>query len=96
MSNQVATEILRQIGGSRRLQMFISAKDFAASENALLFGWKAKSKNKANKIKIELNGSDLYDVTFYRIWGTNIKEIAKHEDIYNDMLVNLFETETGL
>jgi len=96
MSNQVASETLRQMGGSKRLSMFVGAKDFVASETALLFGWKAKSKNKANKVKIDLNGNDLYDVTFFRVWGTNIKEISKHTDQYNDMLVNLFETETGL
>jgi len=51
MSNQVASETLRQMGGSKRLSMFVGAKDFVASETALLFGWKAKSKNKANKKK---------------------------------------------
>lgn len=95
MSNQVAKTILSQIGGGRAMMM-IGGKDLVGSETALLFGWKAKAKNKANKVKIELNGADLYDITFYRVWGTKLTEISTFKDYYCDMLVSCFEEETGL
>lgn len=96
MTNQVvAQEILRQMGGIGRISMMTGAKNFVASENSVVFKIGKGAKNKITNIKIELNAMDLYDVTFFRVWGTKITEIKKVESIYNDMLKSTFENETG-
>lgn len=94
MSN-VANTILQQMGGGG-IAMFIGATQFLGGENSLTIRWKAKSKNGANCIKIELTPMDVYRVTFIRIWGGSVKEISKHEEVYCDELKKLFETETAL
>jgi hypothetical protein len=96
MTNQVvAQEILRQMGGIRRISMMTGAKDFVAGEDKVIFKIGKGAKNKINTIKIELNAMDLYDVTFMRVWGTTITTIKKVDGIYNDMLKSTFENETG-
>lgn len=96
MSNQVvAQEILRQMGGIRRISIMTGAKNFVASENCITFKIGKGAKNKITNIKIELNAMDLYDVTFFRIWGTKITTVKKVDGIYNDMLKETFENETG-
>lgn len=96
MSQQVAKTILSQMGGASKLALMIGAKNFVSGDNSVSFRWKAKSKNKANAVRITLNGKDLYDVEFIRIHGVNVKTISEHNDIYADMLIELFETQTGL
>lgn len=96
----VANEILRQLGGGR-FRMMIGARDrndVVGSEDSLTVKLKRGStKNKAVFFIVTLNGNDLYDVEFVKFKRDHTKVvISRHEDIYNDMLVSLFETETGL
>lgn len=98
MSNQVAQIILGQLGGNK-FAVMTGAKNFAShgEENALSFRLSSTmTKNKCNRVKITLNGSDLYDVTFGKIFKMTFKEVSKFNDVYAEDLVNLFETETGL
>lgn len=98
MSNQVAQTILQQLGGNKFLAM-IGAKNLMShgAENALSFRLSSTmTKNKSNHIKITLNGNDLYDVTFSKIFKMTVKEISSFSDVYAENLVELFESETGL
>ena len=100
--------ILQQMGGSRRLAVMIGAKHFFSDDNgySLVFKFTAKAKNRANYVKITLDPSDTYTVTFSRIGRKKDKdmgifvqqlvEISQHEMIYCDGLHQLFELETGL
>ena len=90
----IAKTILEQLGG-RRFILMTGAKSLIGGEDNLSFRIPA-SKNKINHVRITLNGKDLYDVEFGRTWGINFNVIEKVEDIYNDMLVETFETTTGL
>ena len=98
----IGETILRQMGGSARLKLFVGAKDFYAERGGGVSFWiKARAKNRAKRVKITLDPMDTYTVRFERLtkdadglpaWKT----ISEHEGIYNDMLVALFESETGL
>ena len=96
----VANEIARQMGGTGRLKAFAGARDFVGSDDSLMFRWTAKAENRANKLRVTLGGDDLYVVEFFRMTRKGgvptAVPVSKHEGIYNDMLVELFETETKL
>jgi hypothetical protein len=98
MSKEIAKIILNQLGGNKLIVM-TGAKNLCALDEqcgGLSFKLPKFSGVKVNYVKIVLNGSDLYDVEFGRIYGNKYTVISKHSDIYCDMLVELFEKETGL
>lgn len=98
MSNQVAQTILQQLGG-RRFAVITGAKDFSCvgDEPALSFRLPGNmTKDRINHVKIVLNSSDLYDVTFSAIRASKVKEVAKSNDVYAENLIELFEHTTGL
>lgn len=90
----IAETILHQLGGRRFIAM-TGAKEFCKTDNSMMFRI-PKAKDGINYVKIELNGRDLYDVSFVRIRGMNFEEVSKVEDIYCDMLVETFEQNTHL
>lgn len=95
---EVANTIYAQIGGGR-FSMMTGAKNFMALNEqlgGLSFKLPRMSGIKVNYVKIVLNGSDLYDVTFGKIVKDKYTIISEHKDIYCDMLEDLFEKETGL
>lgn len=92
MSDHVAREILRQLGGNRFVAM-TGANSFSYSDNALSFRFKGSKKWKA--CRIELTPMDLYTVIFFQMKKFDVIE-SRHENIYVDQLVELFERETGL
>jgi hypothetical protein len=95
---QVAQTILSQLGGGK-FKVMTGAKDFYSIKEGRGLQFKLPSnfaKNKANTVRIILNSNDLYDVEFGRVWGLNYKVKSTHNDVYCDMLVELFENETGL
>lgn len=102
MTNEMANIALNQLtnsnNGGNRLVAMIGAKNFVRDEANYTIGFKfvEKAKNKANYCRIKLNASDLYDVEFISVRGVNVKTISIHNDLYADMLKNVFETETGL
>jgi hypothetical protein len=96
--SEVAKTILSQLGGNRFVTM-TGAKNFASHGDECALSFRIAStmtENKCNHVKITLNSSDLYDVTFSKIFKLTVKEISKHNDLYAEDLVNLFESETGL
>lgn len=96
MKNEIAVEILRQLGGHRFLVM-TGARDLVAMENGMLFKLPSNRARKGiNYVKIVLNGADTYDVTFYKVRGFDMVEVGNSYGIYNDGLAELFENETGL
>ena len=89
----VAQTILNQLGGMKRLVIMTGAYNFVASTNAVSFRIKNR---KVNYIKITLNGKDLYDVKFSRIFNYQEKVVAELNDIYFDQLIPIFEQNTGM
>ena len=89
----IAKVILEQIGGIRKLVLMTGASNFVALKNGVSF----KIKNrKVNFVKIILNGNDLYDMYFGKIISGKVKLVSEKMDIYNDQLVDIFESETGM
>ena len=89
----IAKVILEQLGGIRKLVLMTGANTFVALKNGVSF----KIKNrKVNYVKILLNGNDLYDISFGKIISGKVKLISEKNDIYNDQLVSIFESETGM
>jgi hypothetical protein len=90
----VAKEILSQLGGNKFIVM-TGAKNLAGSENSLSFKI-GRNKSSANWVEIKLNGKDLYDITFSQARGANFKVLKVYNDIYNDMLQEIFTDFTGM
>lgn len=93
----VAQIILQQLGSGMFAAM-TGAKDFTNTDNGLSFSLNGRmTKQSINYVKIELNGSDLYDVSFGRIRsGSVYKDLETFTDVYAEDLVRLFEKTTGL
>jgi hypothetical protein len=92
---EIANTILKQLGGTGRLNAMTGAKNFVAIENGVQFKIGRNSKS-INTVIIRLNGRDLYDVEFGRTRKYEFKVVNRIEDAYNDMLKDLFESNTGM
>ena len=90
----IAAKIISQLGG-QKFKVMTGAKDFNTTLTGVSFRIPSKA-GKPNFVQIGLNKNDLYDVEFFRIWGTKVTEISNYSDIYVENLVELFESETGL
>lgn len=93
-NQEVAATIASQLGGTRRLKMFVNGRDFVAIEDGLQF--KFSGARGMNVCRITLDPSDTYNVEFGYLRGLNYKVKASHDGIYCDMLVELFENTTKL
>ena len=95
---EIANTIIAQMGGVGKLKMFVGAHDFVYTESGVMFGYKGSTKS--NKIVIDLTPMDLYDVKFFKINMRNIEKSLTPVDTidgaYNDMLIDVFESQTGL
>lgn len=94
----VAHTILEQLGGSRFIAM-TGAKHFLGTERELQFALprSALALDGINVVVIRLDPSDTYTVRFLRMGrGSRVKTIKEVSGVYADMLVNLFESTTGL
>lgn len=93
---EIAKTILRQLGGGR-LVMMTGAKNLLDHGNGLSFKFPNRTRSKPNYCKVILDPSDTYTVTFGRVtkYG-ELKNEKTVEGVYCDMLVDLFERETGL
>lgn len=87
-------ETIRDQIGFRALRM-MGAKDFTGDQNSLTFriGRNAKS---VTHVRVVLTPDDLYEVVFYRVRGTSIKEVSKEEMVYSDSLLPTLTSHTGL
>jgi hypothetical protein len=98
----IANEIIRQLGG-RKFTVMTGAKDYMAIENGLTFRIPdTLAKSHINRIRVILDPSDTYTVSFWnyrkqRIPGPpSMKKIAEHSMVYHDQLQSIFTAETGL
>jgi len=56
-----------------------------------------RNKTNANYMEVVLNSMDLYDITFAKVTKMGeMKSVRTYDNVYNDMLVSLFETHTGM
>ena len=56
-----------------------------------------RNKTNANFMVVELNGNDLYNVTFAKLTKMGeMKSVKEYDNVYNDMLVSIFESHTGM
>ena len=93
----VSETIIEQLGGVSILSMMIGLKKIITEPNAvqLIFPL-PKHKGAVNKVRIFLNGLDLYDIEFIRFNKRGHKVISKEENVYAEDLKDFFERGTGL
>jgi hypothetical protein len=92
---QIAYTILTQIGGSLFCAM-VGVKESSVIPGGVRIKFKARARNRANAVDIRLNGNDLYDMRFFRIWRTTQTECGTVTDLYADSLEETFRNATGL
>ena len=93
--SDVANEIYRQLGGNR-FRVMTGAKNMVSTENGIRMRIGRNNTN-ANFMEIVLNKSDLYDITFAKVTKMGeMKSMKGYDNVYNDMLVSLFESHTGM
>jgi hypothetical protein len=95
MSSSQAQTLLNQLGGNK-FKAMVGAKDFGIGSDGLHFkiGRNAKS---ISHVVIDYNrGKDLYDMKFLRVRAGKIKVVKKIEDVYFDMLGDIFKRHTGM
>jgi hypothetical protein len=90
----IAREIADQIGTAAFRMM--GAKDLVADDKSLLFA--IKGCRKYNKIRVTLQGNDLYLVEFIKIGRKPLYTVSVETrlDVYAEDLKPLIERETGL
>ena len=97
VASQVANTIVQQLGGSRKLQMFIGLKQILTASNAVTLVFpKPKHRGAVNRVRITLNGMDLYDMEFIRTHGRSVKVVKEFNDVYAEDIKDRFEEGTGL
>ena len=101
MDNQVAKIILQQIGG-RRFVAMTGSHDLINLGNGLRMSL-SRNKTSANRLEIIYDeGSDIYDLRFYRqsinhkTFEVKTKDIKTIDGVYCDMLEDIFTDVTGL
>ena len=96
-ANQIANTILEQMGGARKLKLFLGVKRFVARPKGVWFQWPARKPAKTgNTLEVTLNSMDTYDMEFsYTTPSKGSRTIKKFKGIYFDMLVDIFEKHTG-
>lgn len=93
---QIANTILQQMGGAGRIMAMTGARQFLTSANSVQF--KFKGSRKANCVRVTLDPTDTYTVEFHKVTkrGLEVKEVKALSGVYCDMLIELFESTTGL
>lgn len=90
----VAKTILAQLGGAGFVAM-TGAKHFVGSDNGLSFRI-GRNDRGVTHVRIELDPSDTYTMTFSRVHGKRVTQKAQHSDVYADDLQRLFTDATGM
>ena len=91
----IANEIYRQLGGNR-FRVMTGAKNMVSTENGIRMRI-GRNKTNANYMEVVLNSMDLYDITFAKVTKMGeMKSVRTYDNVYNDMLVSLFESHTGM
>ena len=93
--SDVANTIYRQLGGNR-FRVMTGAKMMVSTENGIRMRI-GRNKTNANFMEVSLNSLDLYDVTFAKLTKMGeMKSDKTYDNVYNDMLVSIFESHTGM
>jgi hypothetical protein len=93
---EIANIILEQIGGPKMAKM-TGAKNFTAINNGLQFKLPSNfARDGINCVRVVLEPSDTYTVSFLKVRGTSYKEVSSFDETYCDQLRGLFEEVTGL
>jgi len=96
-SNNIAATIIRQLGGGRKLQMMIGLKQLINEPNGVTLVFPLpKHPGAVNRVRITLNGKDLYDMEFIRTRGRSQKIVKEFNDVYAEDIKDRFEEGTGL
>lgn len=99
-AKQVATIILKQLGGNKFIVM-TGANNFVYGDdengNPMLTMQLKRNVSKAKYLTITLNAMDTYNMKFISINSKHeLTTVAEHNDVYNDMLQNIFTEVTGM
>lgn len=90
----IADTIVSQMGGFGTLKLFVNGRNFVADDSSVMF--KFSGSRKFNFCRVIYNyGMDLYEMHFIKVWGDKRKEEVV-ENVYCDMLVEIFENKTKL
>lgn len=96
MSQDIALQILRDLGGNRFIVM-TGAKSLCSGERALSFRLPANmTKHRASGMRIELNANDLYDITLFKIVKFEVKTMDERTMVHVENLRRVFTEMTGL
>lgn len=91
----IASTILDQLGGTRRLSVMTGARNFVDHGDAVSFRV-GRNANGVNYVKVTLTPQDVYDVEFrYVTVNRNVLKSAVNE-VYVDTLVPVVEAGTGM
>ena len=92
--SDVAHTILNQLGGNRFVAM-TGSKNFVGGKTSLSFRVGRNPKG-VSTVRVDLTASDDYTVTFYKGVGVNLKPVVVAQEVYCDMLQDVFLDHTGL
>jgi hypothetical protein len=96
-SNNIAATIVRQLGGGGKLQMMIGLKQLINEPLGVTLVFPLpKHSGAVNRVRITLNGKDLYDMEFIRTRGMSQKIVKVFNDVYAEDIKDRFEEGTGL
>ena len=92
---RIAEEILRTLGGNK-FRVMTGAKNFTGTDNSLRMRI-GRNKTNSNYMEVTLNNLDLYDVVFAKVTKMGeMKSVKTYDNVYNDSLVEIFESHTGM
>lgn len=74
----------------------VNARNFVFDNNDLCLKFRFSGNPRINCISIKLNGSDLYDITFYKVSKIDFVEVDKITDVFCEDLVRIIESKIGL
>lgn len=94
--SSVAKIIVNQLGGNT-FRLLTGAKDFVTGKDRVTFKI-GKNPKKITHVRITLGGNDLYTVQFMKWNGrkAEMNVVKELKSVYNDMLQDVFEENTGL
>lgn len=94
----VGQEILNQIRVQDRMALmawgaseYIALPENDKSLGGLQFKIRTPKYKRGVRVKITLNGSDLYDIEIIRVSGANVKVLDTANDVYADMLIEVLD-----
>ena len=90
----VGQTILAQLGGNKFCAM-TGARSFSSDGKNLTFRI-GRNEKKVNAIRITLLPNDTYKMEFLGIRNLNVKTISEVDNVYCDMLQEIFENHTGM